>query len=295
MDPADDVSGRPASSEPDYRPATLARRLEHGPLTTAECLASARQLLSGLAHLHAAGMVHRDVKPSNCLFVGRELKLADFGLLTRADLPASRQGTVKYMPPDGHMDARADVYAAGLVIYELVTGLPAESFPRLGCRAREIAADPTLGHLNRLALRACQPEPERRFGDACEMLAELESGPLPRRPGWRRALVAAVALAAVVSAVAVASLFFRPTPPQQVDVNFITEPYEATIYLDGELLVAPDGAPYRTPCTVGNLPAGTHAVAFKQADLPDLDAGRIDLGDVREVIARWPQEDAQPE
>ena len=96
----------------------------------------ARQLLAGLASLHAAGMVHRDVKPANCLFVGGQLKLADFGLLTEAHPLVSRLGTQKYMPPDGRMDMRADVYAAGLVIYEMLSGLPVDDFPRLGRQSR---------------------------------------------------------------------------------------------------------------------------------------------------------------
>ncbi|MGD0383072.1 MAG: protein kinase, partial [Thermoguttaceae bacterium] len=125
MDLADDVSGSPAWNDPNYQPATLRKRLESGPLDPEECFSCARQLLAGLASLHEAGMVHRDVKPANCLFVAGELKLADFSLLTEASPLVSRAGTEKYMPPDGHMDVRADVYAAGLVIYEMVTGLPA--------------------------------------------------------------------------------------------------------------------------------------------------------------------------
>ena len=175
MDPADDVSGGMASSNPSYRPATLQSRLTDGPLGADECFACARQLLAGLASLHASGMVHRDVKPANCLFVSDRLKLADFGLLTEADRSASRVGTLKYMPPDGRMDAGADVYAAGLVIYEMLTGLPAENLPRLGRRATDVAEDATLRALNRLVLRACQAKPTRRFRDAREMLAQLEA------------------------------------------------------------------------------------------------------------------------
>ena len=158
MDLADDALGGPASERPEYRPATLQSRLEMAasgnsptapagwgsepanatdaadvaavPFPPEVCLDYARQLLAGLAALHAAGMVHRDVKPANCLFVDGQLKLADFGLLTESHPLVSRLGTQRYMPPDGRMDMRADVYAAGLVIYEMLTGLPVDQFPR---------------------------------------------------------------------------------------------------------------------------------------------------------------------
>jgi eukaryotic-like serine/threonine-protein kinase len=285
MDPADDISGRPASSDPGYRPATLASRLEDGPLPPEECLLLARQLLSGLAHLHAAGVVHRDVKPANCLFVGGELKLADFGLLTAANPLVSRLGTVAYMPPDGRMDARADVYAAGLVLYEMLTGLPAESFPRLGQRGREIADDRILRRLNRMALRACQNDPQARYADARQMLAELDAPKPKAARRSRRGLAIAVLGVLLVAALAVA---LWPREPPRVEVNFITRPFEATIELDGRLLVQPDGSPYTTPCTVPDLSAAEHQTVFKHEGLDDLDAGQVNFAETREIVARWP-------
>jgi eukaryotic-like serine/threonine-protein kinase len=295
MAPADDATGSPASRDPAYQPATLQRRLEAGPLGAEECLDLARQLLVGLAALHAAGMVHRDVKPANCLFVGGQLKLADFGLLTEAGPSVSRLGTRRYMPPDGRMDTRADIYAAGLVIYQMLSGQGPESFPRLGPRTAEIAGDALLQRLNRLALRAAQPHPARRFQDAAEMLAELDAAEPWRRRSARRlgAGLAGVALAAL----AVAAVWVWPhrgldsagAGPLAVEVNFLTEPYaNASIYLDGRPLLDADEKPLLTPCTAGDVPSGEHRVEFRHPSHGTLDAGQIDFSAVREVEARWP-------
>jgi serine/threonine protein kinase len=286
MDLADDVSGHTASAGPGYVPATLGQLLLGGPLEPERARDYAGQLLSGLACLHEAGMVHRDVKPSNCVFVGGVLKLADFGLLTEASQQASRLGTVKYMPPDRCMDARADVYAAGLVIYEMFTGMPVDQFPALGAQTPEVAGNSVLGDLNRLVLRACDPSPGQRFADARQMLAELQTcgrqaAPRPAR-SWR--LPAAVlACVATVSILAVAALW--PRGPKGVPVNFITEPYEATIHLDGQPLLQDDGSYYTTPCTVPDVPPRSRRVVFKRTGSPDLDAGEIDFASVREVVA----------
>ena len=299
MDPADDVSGRPATNDPGYRPATLALKLEQGPLPADECLRCGRELAAGLAHLHAAGMVHRDVKPSNCLFVGRTLKLADFGLLVPAAAHLSRLGTVRYMPPDGRMDLRADVYAAGLVIYELLTGLPAEAFPRLGERAREIAADPRLTHLNCVALKAASRDHHARHAHAGELLAALDAVPAARprrRPAaWAGAAVALAAAGLVAAVVWPRAGGPRPVAgdaagpaPATVAVNFITEPYEALVLVDGVLLVGPDSRPLFTPCTAADLAGRPGRVTFRHPRREDLDAGTIDFASTREVIARWP-------
>jgi serine/threonine protein kinase len=293
MDLADDASGNPGSSQPDYRPATLQSRLEAGPLAAEQCLCYARQLLAGLASLHQAGMVHRDVKPANCLFVDGELKLADFGLVTEANPQVSRVGTLKYMPPDGHMDTRADVYAAGLVIYEMLTGLPVESFPRLGDRAQQAVETPILGMLNRVALRACEPDPQRRFRDAGEMLAHLQKRgselPSAHPNRSRKRLLAPFLLAtlAVIVLSGLAALGLWASRPARVHVNFVTHPFEATIYLDNVLQVDTEGNPYTTPCTIENLPARVHRVVFKHPGLESLEVGLQDFAQQRRIEAHW--------
>lgn len=289
MDLADDVSGKPASSDASYRPATLQRRLERGPLPPQECWDYARQLLEGLASLHEAGMVHRDVKPANCLFVEGELKLADFGLLTEGDPHVSRLGTVKYMPPDGTMDVRADVYAAGLVIYEMVTGLPVDRFPHLGTTSNENLTTPALGSLLRLIAATCQPDPRLRPRDARALLDEFmppgaEEVAVPVRSGRR--IFATVAVAALLMTLAAAVGYWAARPPR-VHVNFTTYPFEATVFLDGVQQFETDGTPCKTPCTIDDLPARKHHVVFKHAGIPDLYAGQIDLARAREVVVHW--------
>ncbi len=288
MDAADDLSGKPASSDPDYRPATLESRLAERPLSPEQCARYGRELLAGLAALHEAGMVHRDVKPANCIFVAGEMKLADFGLVAENSPLVSRIGTQKYMPPDGRMDARADVYAAGLVLYEMVTGQPAESFPRLGEKAEEVARTPILGVLIRLALRACQPDPQQRFRDTRQMLADLTAFrpaiPAEKKPIRRRLIVSAAALVLVL---VIASFAWWATRPALVHVNFVTDPFEATISLDGVPLVKADGRPYTTPCTVDGLPARVHHVVFQRKGRRDLEVGPVDFSSRRQVVARW--------
>jgi serine/threonine protein kinase len=288
MDPADDAGGGPATSQPDYRPATLQSRLQAEPLSPEVCMDYAGQLLAGLASLHAAGMVHRDVKPANCLFVDGQLKLADFGLVTEVHPLVSRVGTQKYMPPDGRMDMRADVYAAGLVIYEIISGLPVDDFPRLGRQANCVRNNPLLATLLRLVLHACERAPERRPVDASAMLTELAMpGQMARRPPrWR--VLTAICAAAVLSVGAWAAWTVVLPRGDLCEVSFVTEPYEAKIYLDGVEQRNPEGNAYTTPCTVPNLRARTYRVEFECAGLPRWDAGPCDLARTQQIFARPP-------
>ncbi len=286
MDLADDVGGGAGTDDAGYRPSSLHGRLESGRLSGDECLQYARQLLAGLAFLHQSGMVHRDVKPANCLFLGGDLKLADFGLLTEAGPQVSRVGTQSYMPPDGRMDARADVYAAGLVIYEMLSGLPAESFPRLGKSAQEIVSDPTLDVLMKLALRACEPDPRKRFSDAQQMHDELEANLLATTAGRSRVPRRAM-LAGMVLALGLVAVGFWASRPRLVHVNFVTHPFEATVWLDDTLQVDDDGTPYKTPCTITDLPARVHDVVFKHDGLEDRGVGSQDFAKQRRIEAEW--------
>lgn len=291
MDLADDITGHAPSNDPNYCPATLKNRLTSESLTPETCLLYARQLVTALATLHNTGMVHRDVKPSNCLFIDGELKLADFGLLTQSHTLVSQIGTRGYMPPDGRMDMRADVYAAGLVIYEIVTGLPADKFPHLGSRAGEIGANPILSRLIRLTLETCQGDPQNRPEDAGQLRSELnriDDLATDSPPSRKKMVFAVVSLAIVTIGIMAAILFF----PRTYNVSFITEApfFEATIIVDGERLNKLDGTPYTTPCTIPNLRPGVHHVIFKHAQGGNLDVGKIDFGQTRQIVGRWPSQ-----
>ena len=286
-----ELTPAPAEAISSNTQATLLERLHEGtdPLPPDECLRYARQLLAGLAFLHEAGMIHRDVKPANCLFVDGRLKLADFGLLTEANPQTSRLGTLKYMPPDGRMDARADVYAAGLVIYEMITGLPADSFPRPGRRVLEAVEAPVLCVLNHLALRACLRDPLERFRDARQMLRKLEAGQREAASaGTRSRRRVIVAVAGLVMASSLAGAGIWASRWRAVDVSFITRPFGATIYLDDRLQKDAAGVPYHTPCTIEDLPPRVHHVEFRhdeRATPPD--AGPQDFAKERRIAKHW--------
>ncbi len=107
---------------------------KEAPMPPARALALLDPVLSALAHAHRAGLIHRDIKPENVLIAddGR-VKVADFGLAKAVSTDTQHTatggvliGTVSYLAPelvvDGRADARADVYAAGVVLYELLTG-----------------------------------------------------------------------------------------------------------------------------------------------------------------------------
>jgi serine/threonine protein kinase len=102
----------------------------HGPYNWDEVRALLLQLAEGLADAHAAGVIHRDVKPSNILVDGSgTAKLADFGIsraldVTRVTKASGLLGTPTYLAPEGPIDARSDLYSLGIVAFELLSGSP---------------------------------------------------------------------------------------------------------------------------------------------------------------------------
>jgi len=176
---------------------TLRDLVRHrGKLGASAAVRVVAQALDGLAAAHSTQMVHRDVKPEN-VFVCRSgiVKLLDFGIAKAIDasMPAQQitgagmtVGTPRYMAPEQAtgtaVDKRADVYAAGLVLWEALTGRPA--FP--GDDVHEIIAakvdeglpalDPSLGvpvELEAAIARACAPSPAVRFATADAFATEL--------------------------------------------------------------------------------------------------------------------------
>jgi eukaryotic-like serine/threonine-protein kinase len=131
----------------------IAQRQRRSRLPLAQCVSVAADVADALAAAHAAGIVHRDVKPSNVFLVGSSaaqndafhVKLVDFGVAAAEDAKLTRTGAIvgtpAYMAPeqargDGEVDARADIYALGATLFELITGRP----PHVGPTAIAILA-----------------------------------------------------------------------------------------------------------------------------------------------------------
>ena len=187
MELADAVSGvgstqpealRAQSAAPiaSYEPRTLASELKsRGRLPLIEVLALGVQLAGALDHIHRHRLVHRDVKPSNVIFVDGQAKLADIGLVTGADEAKSFVGTEGFIPPEGPGSAQADIFGLGRLLYEAATGKDRCDYPDLpedldGWDESERGG---LLELNEILARACAPRPAQRHANAAELAGDL--------------------------------------------------------------------------------------------------------------------------
>lgn len=183
------------------RGRTLRSVLRDGALPVERSLRIFEQLVRGLRAAHRAGLVHRDVKPSNVILLraddgGDFVKLFDFGLVKGEDEAAITQvgmfmGTPQYVAPEQakgeESDARSDLYSAGVILYRMVTGaLPftadtplavawmhvREALPAMVERAPEVAVPAALEALVR---RLLAKEPDERYADADAVLAAVSA------------------------------------------------------------------------------------------------------------------------
>jgi eukaryotic-like serine/threonine-protein kinase len=182
-------------------PSVATRLAEHGPLDVDDAVTITTGVLAALGAAHAAGIVHRDVKPGNVLLgPGGAVKLADFGIAKRlgdlsADLTGTGQfiGTPKYLAPEQVLgepvSPATDLYAVGVVLYEMLAGRPPfeADTPIATAIAHRDAPIPDVRdvrpdvpeHVAAAITRAMAKDPRKRFGSAEQMAATLSGLPEP--------------------------------------------------------------------------------------------------------------------
>jgi len=156
-----------------YAPHTLRADLARGRLPAARVLEIGMALAEALGHLHGKGLIHRDVKPSNVIFVNGRPKLADIGLVTDASDQCSIVGTEGYLPPEGPGSPQADIFALGKVLYEAATALDRRELPKLPENLRAWPDTLQVFELNEIILKACASQPKERYQTVEEMYADL--------------------------------------------------------------------------------------------------------------------------
>jgi serine/threonine protein kinase len=160
-------------TETDYAPHTLRAELQNVHLPSERVIEIGMALTEALGHLHSHGLVHRDVKPSNVIFVNGRPKLADIGLVTDASDSRSIVGTEGYLSPEGPGTPQGDIFALGKVLYEAATGLDRREFPDL---PRDIRAWPDVTEvfeINEIILMACSSDLKQRYQGCEEMRSDL--------------------------------------------------------------------------------------------------------------------------
>jgi eukaryotic-like serine/threonine-protein kinase len=228
---------------------TLAARLKRSKLPLRETLRFGCQIAEALAVAHAAGIVHRDLRPANIMLTKSGVKVLDFGLAKSAIDPGLTatgrvMGTPAYMAPERlegkESDARADIYAPGLILAEMATGK----------RSRDPAGLPAA--LERVVKRCVEADPDDRWQSARDLQWELESttealaaapaGSVREAGGrsrsWNALLVRALGVAVVLAA-ALAFLRYRERPalPPLARVNVLLPEKSRVLWL----AVSPNG------------------------------------------------------
>ncbi len=192
IDETDD--GRLFISMACYDGSSLAHRLSQGRLPPAEAVAVMRDVAAGLTSAHRNGIIHRDIKPGNILVTGDgRAKILDFGLAklgTPSNLTGAgvRLGTAAYMSPEQargqEADARSDIWAVGVVLFELLTGRRPFEGERYESLLYAICNEPVGNpselepdvhpELDDVVMRCLEKSPARRYQSADELHSALE-------------------------------------------------------------------------------------------------------------------------
>ena len=168
--------------------ASLLRRI--GQLPTAKANAVAREICAGLAAAHASGVIHRDLKPANVMLDGRgRARITDFGVAVAEESAGESiaAGTTAYMAPEqlagSAATQRSDIYALGLVLYEIFTGRRAFTTKSIADLIRQqntlavprpSSVAPTIApSVERAILQCLDPHPENRPGSVVEIMRQL--------------------------------------------------------------------------------------------------------------------------
>ena len=230
---AGDANGLPWFTMPYVEGQSLRARIaSQTPFTIAECLSILRDVTRALGYAHERGFVHRDIKPDNVLLSRGAAEVTDFGIakaLEAARRPSTGEtltqlgtslGTPAYMSPeqavgDPALDHRADIYAVGVLAFEMLTGLPPfTGTPQAVMAAHVQGVPPRIIRvdvppaMSRLVMKCLEKDPSNRYQSADELLADIDavstpSGALPSvvRARPRRVLALAGAAAALMTLV----------------------------------------------------------------------------------------------
>ena len=173
---------------------TLKQYMERrGRMDWRESLHFITQIMRGLSHAHSRGIIHRDIKPQNIMVLrDGSVKVADFGIACLANagqtLTQEALGSVHYISPEqargDRIDARSDIYSAGVVLYEMLTGrLPFEGDSAVSVAIQHLSSvplaprdiDPSIPEpLELICMKAMNSDPNKRYPTADAMLADLE-------------------------------------------------------------------------------------------------------------------------
>jgi len=264
MELGDDAHSEGDINPVEYEPRTLRSdmlKANGSPLPTGFCVETGRRLADALGELHERGLTHRDVKPSNVIFVGGKAKLADIGLVAAKD-QRTFVGTEGFVPPEGPGSEQADIYSLGKVLYEMATGMDRLQFPELPEKKAGDDQRKKWIRLNQLICDICEPRISKRKiktgRELSDALTRLQQGKAKAKKVPAIAKLALLGLAILglfISQVWIENTWgthviegkIEPLPQRFVMVKVISDPEGAEVFNEeGEFLdYTPANLPHR--------------------------------------------------